>query len=181
MHEFGMCDGIVEAVQWRANGRRVARVKIRVGVMHRVVKEAFQQAFSARCRGNGGRKRLPRHCCSSCPSCLSILPGRIRKRGSRNRVREVWRGGSRSSRRRRTGSGVHRIRGNEQRGSLRRNGVCLGIAGQIIEFVSASTDLARVNVFGVERVVNVGLVANEGLKSRRLGADSRRLCHSQDG
>jgi hydrogenase expression/formation protein HypC len=42
--------------------------------------------------------------------------------------------------------------------------VCLGIAGQIIDFVSASTDLARVNVFGVERVVNVGLVENEGLK-----------------
>jgi hydrogenase expression/formation protein HypC len=42
--------------------------------------------------------------------------------------------------------------------------VCLGIAGQIIEFVSVSTDLARVNVFGVERVINVGLVANEGLK-----------------
>ena len=41
--------------------------------------------------------------------------------------------------------------------------MCLGIAGQIIEFVSASSDLARVNVFGVERVVNVGLVANEGL------------------
>jgi hydrogenase expression/formation protein HypC len=41
--------------------------------------------------------------------------------------------------------------------------VCLGIAGQIIEFVSVSTDLARVNVFGVERVINVGLVANEGL------------------
>jgi hydrogenase nickel incorporation protein HypA/HybF len=46
MHEFGMCDGIVEAVQRRAAGRRVARVKIRVGVMHRVVEEAFQQAFS---------------------------------------------------------------------------------------------------------------------------------------
>lgn len=42
--------------------------------------------------------------------------------------------------------------------------MCLGIAGQIIDFVSASTDLARVNVFGVERVVNVGLVENEGLK-----------------
>ena len=41
--------------------------------------------------------------------------------------------------------------------------MCLGIAGQIIEFVSASTDLARVNVFGAERVVNVGLVENEGL------------------
>jgi hydrogenase nickel incorporation protein HypA/HybF len=45
MHEFGMCDGIVEAVQCRAGGRRVARVKVRVGVMHRVVEEAFQQAF----------------------------------------------------------------------------------------------------------------------------------------
>jgi hydrogenase expression/formation protein HypC len=41
--------------------------------------------------------------------------------------------------------------------------VCLGIAGQVIEFVSDTTDLARVNVFGVERVINVGLVANEGL------------------
>ena len=41
--------------------------------------------------------------------------------------------------------------------------MCLGIAGQIIEFVSVSTDLARVIVFGVERVINVGLVANEGL------------------
>ena len=41
--------------------------------------------------------------------------------------------------------------------------MCLGIAGQIIEFVSASTDLVRVNVFGAERVINVGLVANEGL------------------
>lgn len=42
--------------------------------------------------------------------------------------------------------------------------MCLGIAGQIIEFVSASTDLARVNVFGVERVVNIGLVENGELK-----------------
>ena len=41
--------------------------------------------------------------------------------------------------------------------------MCLGIAGQIIEFVSNTTDLARVNVFGVERMINVGLVANEGL------------------
>jgi hydrogenase expression/formation protein HypC len=41
--------------------------------------------------------------------------------------------------------------------------MCLGIAGQIIEFVSASTDLVRVNVFGAERVINVGLLENEGL------------------
>jgi hydrogenase expression/formation protein HypC len=41
--------------------------------------------------------------------------------------------------------------------------MCLGIAGQIIEFLPEPSDVARVNVFGVERVINVGLVANEGL------------------
>ena len=43
--------------------------------------------------------------------------------------------------------------------------MCLGIAGQIIEFLPESRDLARANVFGAERVVNVGLVENEGLKA----------------
>jgi hydrogenase nickel incorporation protein HypA/HybF len=46
MHEFGLCEGIVDAIQRRANGRRVARVRIRVGAMHRVDHEAFKQAFS---------------------------------------------------------------------------------------------------------------------------------------
>ena len=41
--------------------------------------------------------------------------------------------------------------------------MCLGIAGQIIEFLPESRDLARANVFGAERVINVGLVENEGL------------------
>jgi hydrogenase expression/formation protein HypC len=41
--------------------------------------------------------------------------------------------------------------------------MCLGIAGQIIEILQEPRDLARVNVFGAERVVNVGLVENEGL------------------
>jgi hydrogenase expression/formation protein HypC len=41
--------------------------------------------------------------------------------------------------------------------------MCLGIAGQIIEILQEPRDLARVNVFGVERMVNVGLVENEGL------------------
>ena len=43
--------------------------------------------------------------------------------------------------------------------------MCLGIAGQIIEFLPEPRDVARVNVFGVERVVNIGLVENEGLKA----------------
>ena len=41
--------------------------------------------------------------------------------------------------------------------------MCLGIAGQIIELLREPRDVARVNVFGVERMINVGLVANEGL------------------
>jgi hydrogenase nickel incorporation protein HypA/HybF len=46
MHEFGLCEGIIEAVRRRASGRRVARVKVRVGTMHRVDEKSFKQAFS---------------------------------------------------------------------------------------------------------------------------------------
>lgn len=45
MHEFGLCDGVIEAVQRRAAGRRVARVGVRAGALLRVVDAAFQQAF----------------------------------------------------------------------------------------------------------------------------------------
>jgi hydrogenase nickel incorporation protein HypA/HybF len=51
MHEFGMCDGIVEAVQRRAAGRPVTRVRVRVGTLHRVVEAAFQQAFAHAAEG----------------------------------------------------------------------------------------------------------------------------------
>jgi hydrogenase nickel incorporation protein HypA/HybF len=51
MHEFGLCEGIVDAVQRRAAGRQVARVKVRVGVLHRVVEGAFQQAFTHAAQG----------------------------------------------------------------------------------------------------------------------------------
>ena len=42
--------------------------------------------------------------------------------------------------------------------------MCLGIAGQIIEFLPESRELARANVFGAERLVNIGLVENEGIE-----------------
>ena len=41
--------------------------------------------------------------------------------------------------------------------------MCLGIAGQVIEILPQSTDLARVNVFGAERMINVGLVEKDRL------------------
>ncbi|HEX8132916.1 MAG TPA: hydrogenase maturation nickel metallochaperone HypA [Actinomycetes bacterium] len=46
MHELGLCGGILEAVERRAAGRRVTRVRLRVGTLHRVSGPALDQAFS---------------------------------------------------------------------------------------------------------------------------------------
>jgi hydrogenase nickel incorporation protein HypA/HybF len=46
VHELGLCEGILEAVERRAAGRRVTRVRLRVGTLHRVVEPALDQAFS---------------------------------------------------------------------------------------------------------------------------------------
>ncbi len=40
-----MCESIMAAVERRANGRRVAGVTVRVGVLQRVWKPAFDQCF----------------------------------------------------------------------------------------------------------------------------------------
>jgi hydrogenase expression/formation protein HypC len=42
--------------------------------------------------------------------------------------------------------------------------MCLGIPGEVIEFLPDQPDLARVNVSGVKRVINVGLLAGESLE-----------------
>jgi hydrogenase expression/formation protein HypC len=41
--------------------------------------------------------------------------------------------------------------------------MCLGIPGRVVEFVGETRQLARVDVSGVKRTINVGLVAPEGL------------------
>ena len=45
MHEYGLCEGIVDAVLKRAAGRPVTRVKVRIGALHRVAEPALDQAF----------------------------------------------------------------------------------------------------------------------------------------
>jgi hydrogenase nickel incorporation protein HypA/HybF len=45
MHEIGLCEALMEAVERRAAGRRVAGVRFRVGVLHRVVEPSLAQAF----------------------------------------------------------------------------------------------------------------------------------------
>ena len=42
--------------------------------------------------------------------------------------------------------------------------MCLGIPGQLVEFVSSDDDLARADVSGVTRVINIGLLDNEKLE-----------------
>lgn len=43
--------------------------------------------------------------------------------------------------------------------------MCLGIPGQVIEFVDATQHIAKVDVNGVRRNVNVGLVLPDGLQT----------------
>jgi hydrogenase expression/formation protein HypC len=42
--------------------------------------------------------------------------------------------------------------------------MCLGIPGQIIEFADSTRQLAKAEVSGVRRTINVGLVLPDGLK-----------------
>ncbi|GIG87977.1 hydrogenase maturation nickel metallochaperone HypA [Plantactinospora endophytica] len=46
MHEIGMCAGLVDLIGERAAGRPVRDVRIRVGVRHAVLDDAFDQAFA---------------------------------------------------------------------------------------------------------------------------------------
>ena len=39
--------------------------------------------------------------------------------------------------------------------------MCLGIPGEVIEFLPDQPDLARIDVSGVRRVINVGLLTEE--------------------
>ncbi len=45
------CEGVLEAVERRAAGRPVARVGVRIGAVHRVVAEAFEQSFQLAATG----------------------------------------------------------------------------------------------------------------------------------
>jgi hydrogenase nickel incorporation protein HypA/HybF len=45
VHEFGLCEGVLEAVQKRAAGRQVAGIRVRCGVRHAVDPESMAQAF----------------------------------------------------------------------------------------------------------------------------------------
>lgn len=45
VHEFGLCEGILDAVLARAAGRPVTRARVQIGALHRVDPAALEQAF----------------------------------------------------------------------------------------------------------------------------------------
>jgi hydrogenase nickel incorporation protein HypA/HybF len=45
VHEFGLAEGVLEAVQKRAAGRQVTGIRVRCGVRHAVEPESMAQAF----------------------------------------------------------------------------------------------------------------------------------------
>jgi hydrogenase nickel incorporation protein HypA/HybF len=51
MHELGLCTSIVEAIERRAGERSVAHVRVRVGRLHHVHPEAFDQSFAVAAMG----------------------------------------------------------------------------------------------------------------------------------
>ena len=92
MHELGLCASIVDAIERRAGDRPVHKVRLRVGRLHHVHPEAFDQSFqvaamgtvaedasatlvllpiTARCGSCGGEweaEEIP----LSCPSCGGV-------------------------------------------------------------------------------------------------------------
>jgi hydrogenase nickel incorporation protein HypA/HybF len=46
VHELGLCEAIMVAVERRAAGRKVLGVRVRIGARHQVVQAAFDQAFT---------------------------------------------------------------------------------------------------------------------------------------
>jgi hydrogenase nickel incorporation protein HypA/HybF len=45
VHEFGLCEGVLEAVRSRAGGRPVSGIRVRCGVRHAVDPATMAQAF----------------------------------------------------------------------------------------------------------------------------------------
>jgi hydrogenase nickel incorporation protein HypA/HybF len=51
MHELGLCSSIVDAIERRAGDRAVVKVRVRVGRLHHVHPEAFDQSFAVAAQG----------------------------------------------------------------------------------------------------------------------------------
>ena len=73
MHEFGLVEGIVDTVRQRAGERPVARVRVRIGTLHRAYDGPMEQAFEIVVAGSsleGARLELVQlPVTSTCTTC----------------------------------------------------------------------------------------------------------------
>jgi hydrogenase expression/formation protein HypC len=141
MHEIGMCEGLIDLIERCAGGRPVAAVRIRVGVRHGVVDEALDQAFALAAAGTVA---------AGASVDLVVTPVTMRCRSCGQLASSSW--SSSPS-------------GSKGRGSSSRCGrsgqVCLGIPGEVIEVLHDRPDLAQVDVSGVRRAINIGLLESD--------------------
>ena len=156
MHEMGYCDGVLDAVEDRAAGRPVARIGVRVGSLHRIVPDAFEQSFQMMAAGGVA---------DGAATEVTIVPARgIATPAAREftttdppvacppcgELRGPRRG------RRRAGPGMGRVpRRTEAE-------MCLAIPGEVVELLPGNGDqLALVDVVGVKRKINIGLLEDD--------------------
>jgi hydrogenase nickel incorporation protein HypA/HybF len=59
MHEIGLCESVLAAVERRAEGRPVTGLTVRVGTLLRVVPEAFDQSFELVAAGSVAQGATP--------------------------------------------------------------------------------------------------------------------------
>jgi hydrogenase nickel incorporation protein HypA/HybF len=52
VHELGLCESVLDAVEKRAAGRRVIALRVKIGVLHRVPRESFDSAFTVMSTGS---------------------------------------------------------------------------------------------------------------------------------
>jgi len=69
VHELGLCTSIVDAIERRAGDRPVAQVRVRVGRLHHVHPDAFDQSFAMAAMGTVAENAL---------ADLVLLPVRAR-------------------------------------------------------------------------------------------------------
>jgi hydrogenase nickel incorporation protein HypA/HybF len=79
MHEVGLVEGIVEAVQRRAGDRPVARIKVRIGTLHRAAPGPMDQALEMIAMGTNlegaALELIQVPVTSTCRACGSVTTG----------------------------------------------------------------------------------------------------------
>ena len=159
MHELGLCSSIVDAIERRAGERPVARVRVHVGRLHHVHPEAFEQSFAVAAMGTVAEDAAAELVLLPVRARCGDCGGSVGRRRDPAGVPDVRCRRGRAGRRRRADARVDRVPGltGEPRCASRS-------PGQVVELLASHEHLARVDVSGVGRIINIGLLEDEALQ-----------------